>query len=61
MMNEATKHQIMTIQSREIVKYLMDALTRSCDDETMSKVQMMFNIINNHDINHGIEKTDGNR
>ena len=60
-MMDATKHQILTIESREIVKFLMDVLCNNPDTKTMNKVQMMFNIINDNDINHGIEKIDGDR
>ena len=60
-MMDSTKHQILTIESREIVKFLMDVLCNNPDTETMNKVQMMFNIINDNDINHGIEKIDGDR
>lgn len=55
---DSTKMQILTIESREIVKFLMDVLCGSPNTETMNKVQMMYNIVNNHDVNFGLDETE---
>ena len=55
-MKEATKHQIMAIQSKVIIEYLLGRTVYGYSDEDMDKIQMMFNITNNNDIYYGIKK-----
>lgn len=55
-MKEATKHQIMAIQSKVIIEYLLGRTVYGYSDEDMDKIQMMFNITNNNDIYYGTKK-----
>ena len=61
-MLDATQLQILEIQARDIVKYLMDkVMMDNYNDEDITKIQKMFNIIKGNDINYGIKETNGNR
>lgn len=60
-MLDATKQQILAIESNEIIKYLLDkAMMRNYTDKDMNNIQMMFNIIKGNDINYGTKETDSN-
>ena len=61
-MLDATQLQILEIQARDIVKYLMDkVMMNNYNEEDIAKIQKMFNIIKGNDINYGIKETNGNR
>ena len=61
-MLDATQLQILEIQARDIVKYLMDkVMMNNYNEEDITKIQKMFNIIKGNDINYGIKETNGNR
>lgn len=60
-MIDATQQQILEIQACEIVKYLMDkVMMNNYNEEDITKIQKMFNIIKGNDIDYGIKETDSN-
>ena len=60
-MLDATQLQILEIQARDIVKYLLDkVMMDNYNEEDITKIQKMFNIIKGNDINYGIKETNGN-
>ena len=60
-MTNATQLQILEIQSCDIVKYLMDkVMMDSYNEEDVTKIQKMYNIIKGNDIDYGIKETDSN-
>lgn len=57
-MLDATKLQIIAIESSEIIKYLLDkVMMDNYTDKDASNIQKMFNIIKGNDINYGIKET----
>ena len=57
-MLDATKLQIIAIESNEIIKYLLDkVMMDNYTDKDVSNIQKMFNIIKGNDINYGIKET----
>ena len=61
-MLDATQLQILEIQACEIVKYLMDkVMMDKYNEEDITKIQKMFNIIKGNDINYGIKETNSDR
>ena len=60
-MSDATKKQIMAIQGRDIIMFLLKVADKDdCDPKDIEKIQKMFNIINDNNINYGIKETNGN-
>lgn len=61
-MLDATQIQILEIQACDIVKYLMDKVMMGrYNEEDITKIQKMFNIIKGNDINYGIKETNSDR
>ena len=61
-MLDSTQLQILEIQARDIVKYLLDkVMMHNYNEEDITKIQKMFNIIKGNDINYGIKETDSDR
>ena len=48
----------MAIQCKVIIEYLMTKIANGPSDEDYVKIQKMFNITNDNDINYGIKETD---
>ena len=61
-MLDATQLQILEIQACDIVKYLMNkVMLNNYNEEDITKIQKMFNIIKGNDINYGIKETNSDR
>jgi hypothetical protein len=61
-MLDATQLQILEIQACEIVKYLMNkVMMDNYNEEDITKIQKMFNIIKGNGIDYGIKETNSDR
>lgn len=59
--DNGTKEQVVAIQSLQIIKYLLAKIQdRDVSTETTNKIQRMFNIINDNDIEYGVKETESN-
>ena len=61
-LDKATRKQIAFIEVKVIIDFLLNMLaeTEFVRNKDLDKIQKMFNIVNDNDINYGIEETDGN-
>ena len=61
-LEKEARKQIAFIEVKVIVDFLLNMIaeTEFVRNKDLDKIQKMFNIVNDNDINYGIEETDSN-
>lgn len=61
-LEKEARKQIAFIEVKVIIDFLLNMIaeTEFVRNKDLDKIQKMFNIVNDNDINYGIEETDSN-